>query len=222
MGLAVIIPTLNAETGLAATLSSVTGAEEIIVVDGGSQDATLRLARCAGAEVMETARGRGQQMRAGAETATQDWLLFLHADTILAPDWRIHVDAHMRGEDGAETVGVFRFKLDDAGWQARVLEWLVAMRVIVFALPYGDQGLLIHRNLYTALGGFRPLPLMEDVDFVRRIGRCRLRTLASPATTSARRWRQDGWLARSARNLACLTMFSIGAPIDRIARFYGR
>ncbi len=222
MGIAVIIPTLNAEASLAATLQSIAGGEEIIVVDGGSQDETVRLARSAGARVQGTARGRGQQMRAGAEMATQDWLLFLHADTILAPDWRTHVDAHARSVDAADTVGVFRFKLDDAAWQARALEWLVALRVFVLALPYGDQGLLIHRSLYTALGGFRPLPLMEDVDFVRRIGRRRLRTLACAAITSARRWREDGWLARSARNIVCLAMFSAGAPIDRIARFYGR
>lgn len=222
MGIAVIIPTLNAGAGLAATLRSVAGTEEVIVIDGGSEDETVRLARSAGARVEASARGRGQQMRAGAEMASQDWLLFLHADTILAPGWRTHADAHARAANAAAMAGVFRFKLDDEAWQARVLEWLVALRVSLFALPYGDQGLLIHRSLYAALGGFRPLPLMEDVDLVRRIGRRRLRTLACAATTSARRWREDGWLRRSARNMVCLTLFSFGAPIDRIARLYGR
>jgi rSAM/selenodomain-associated transferase 2 len=222
MGIAVIIPTLNAEASLAATLRSVAGTEEIIVIDGGSEDASVRVANAAGVRVQASERGRGQQMRAGAELATQDWLLFLHADTLLAPGWRTHVDAFTDGANAAATVGVFRFKLDDVVWQARVLEWLVALRVFAFALPYGDQGLLIHRSLYAALGGFRPLPLMEDVDFVRRIGRRRLKTLACAATTSARRWREDGWLKRSARNIVCLTLFSVGAPIDRIARLYGR
>ncbi len=104
----------------------------------------------------------------------------------------------------------------------RALETLVALRVFLFALPYGDQGLLIRRRHYAVLGGFRPLPLMEDVDFIRRIGRRRLRPLPCAATTSARRWREEGWITRSARNLACLTMFSAGAPIERIARFYER
>jgi hypothetical protein len=92
--------------------------------------------------------------------------------------------------------------------------------VRLFALPYGDQGLLIGRELYAAIGGFRPLPLMEDVDIVRRIGRRRLRRLPSVAVTSAKRWREEGWFARSARNVACLAMFQMGVSVDRVARFY--
>lgn len=222
MGVSIIIPTLNAEAGLPSTLQSIESAEEIIVADGGSRDATLRLAGASRARIVETARGRGRQMHAGVEAATQDWLLFLHGDTTLAADWRTHVDAHGREPNAIEHAATFRFKLDDASWQARALEALVALRVFLFALPYGDQGLLIHRDLYAALGGFRPLPLMEDVDFIRRVGRRRLRTLPCAATTSSRRWREDGWVTRSARNLACLTMFSAGAPIERIARFYER
>ncbi|MGQ0531702.1 MAG: TIGR04283 family arsenosugar biosynthesis glycosyltransferase [Caulobacteraceae bacterium] len=222
MGVSLIIPALNAEASLPATLRSIAAAEEIIVVDGGSLDASVRLARAAGARVVTAERGRGQQMHAGAEAATEDWLLFLHADTVLAADWRTHVDAHMRSSNAADIACVFRFKLGDRAWQARVLEALVALRVKVLALPYGDQGLLIHRRLYAALGGFRPLPLMEDVDLVRRLGRRRLRALPCTAITSAQRWRDDGWVARSARNLVCLTMFSVGAPIERIARFYER
>ena len=222
MGVSIIIPALNAEATLPATIQSIATAEEIIVVDGGSQDATLLVARASGAQTVETARGRGRQLHAGADAATQDWLLFLHADTTLAPDWRAHVEAHSQRAEAIDCVGVFHFKLDDASWQARALEALVASRVCLFALPYGDQGLLIHRRLYTELGGFRPLPLMEDVEFVRRVGRSRLRTLPCAAITSARRWREDGWMSRSARNLACLAMFSAGAPIERIARLYER
>jgi hypothetical protein len=92
----------------------------------------------------------------------------------------------------------------------------------VLALPYGDQGLLIHRSLYDRVGGYRPLPLMEDVDMVRRLGRRRVTVLDASAITSARRWRQDGWLRRSARNLLCLALFYAGVPAERIARLYGR
>lgn len=222
MGVSIIVPALNAAASLPATLQSAAGAEEIIVVDGGSRDATTSQARGAGARLLEAARGRGRQMHAGAAAATQTWLLFLHADTALAPGWRTHAAAHAGRPGARDKVGVFRFRLNDEAWQARALEALVALRVFVFALPYGDQGLLIHRDLYAELGGFHPLPLMEDVDFIRRIGRRRLRTLACAAITSARRWREDGWLARSARNVACLAMFGLGAPIERIARFYER
>jgi rSAM/selenodomain-associated transferase 2 len=219
--LSVIIPTLNAADGLEATLAALSRSDEVIVVDGGSRDASVALARSWGAQVIETAPGRGGQLSAGAGRASGDWLLFLHADTVLGPGWRAAVDDHAAG-GGAGRAACFRFGLDDASPQARRLERWVAVRVALLALPYGDQGLLIHRDLYDQLGGYRPLPLMEDVDLVRRIGRRRLTVLPVRAETSARRWRQDGWLARSARNLVCLALFFVGVPAARIARLYGR
>lgn len=218
--LSVIVPTLNAADGLEATLVALSPSDEVIVVDGGSRDASVALARAWGARVIETTPGRGGQLAAGAGRASGDWLLFLHADTVLGPGWRAAVDVHAAA--GAEKAACFRFGLDDASPQARRLERWVAVRVALLALPYGDQGLLIHRDLYDQLGGFRPLPLMEDVDLVRRLGRRRLTILPVRAETSARRWRQDGWFARSARNLFCLALFFVGVPAARIARLYGR
>jgi hypothetical protein len=90
----------------------------------------------------------------------------------------------------------------------------------MFALPYGDQGLLLHRDLLAAAGGMRPLPLMEDVDLVRRIGRHRLAALEARAVTSAERWRRDGWARRSMRNLGCLGLWFAGVPVERIVRLY--
>ncbi len=220
--LSVVIPTLNAADGLAATLAALDAADEIIVVDGGSRDGTAALARKLGARVIEAAPGRGGQLAAGAAAATADWLLFLHADTVLSPGWRAVVDAHLSSPRAAERAACFGFALDDDSAQARRLERWVALRVAVLALPYGDQGLLIHRALYDRVGGYRPLPLMEDVDLVRRLGRRRLTVLDARAVTSARRWRQDGWLRRSARNLLCLALFYLGVPAERIARLYGR
>ena len=115
---------------------------------------------------------------------------------------------------------VFRFKLDDASIKARVLEKLVVLRCRLFAMPYGDQGLLVSRALYDEAGGFRPLPLMEDVDLVSRIGRSRLTYLDVPAITSAERYVRDGYAARIVRNLTCLAMWSLGVSPERIARFY--
>lgn len=220
--ISVIIPTLNAVSDLPATLRALDPADEIIVVDGGSTDGGPDLALASGARLLRSPAGRGVQLAAGAEEASADWLLFLHADTVPGPGWRDAVDHYVQTCWGPRKAASFRFRLDDPSLQARLLERLVAMRTVVFALPYGDQGLLIHRDLYRAVGGFRPLPLMEDVDLVRRLGRDRLARLDVAATTSARRWRQDGWFRRSALNLLCLTLFRLGTPISSIARLYGR
>jgi hypothetical protein len=117
--------------------------------------------------------------------------------------------------------GYFRFALDDPSPVARRLERMVAWRCRALALPYGDQGLLIPRALYRAVGGFRPIPIMEDVDLVRRLGRRRLVALPAEALTSAERWRRDGWTWRSARNLVCLALWFLGVPPRLIRRLYG-
>ena len=191
----------------------------MIVADGGSIDATPQLAVELGAKVIDTPRGRGMQLAAGAEAARGDWLLFLHADTLLGQGWRDEVRRHIA--ERPEVAACFAFQLDEAGWQARLIERGVALRVRTLGLPYGDQGLLTSRALYEDIGGFRPLPLMEDVDLVRRIGRRRLVRFGTAATTSADRWRKDGWWRRSARNLSCLALYGMGVSPARIVRLYG-
>src|SRR5207302_7038411 len=120
------------------------------------------------------------------------WLLFLHADTILAQDWAATIATFIADPTNRMRAGYFQFRLDDAAWQARLLERGAALRCHWFGLPYGDQGLLLAVDLYRSLGGYRPLPLMEDVDLVRRIGRRNLVGLGTTATTSAARYRRDG------------------------------
>lgn len=218
--LSVIVPALDAARTLPATLAAVGGAE-IIVVDGGSHDATPSIAAAAGARVVSTPRGRGLQLAAGADAAHGAWLLFLHADTVLSAGWRAEVEAFAADPANRTRAAAFRFAVDDAAPQARRLERMVAWRGRVWGLPYGDQGLLIHREFYRAVGGFRPLPLMEDVDLVRRIGRARLTILTTPAVTSAVRWRREGWLGRSLRNLTCLALYFAGVPPRLLVRVYG-
>jgi rSAM/selenodomain-associated transferase 2 len=219
-GLSVVIPALNAAATLAGTLAALDGAAaEVVVVDGGSTDGTAALARGLGAEVVGAPRGRGVQLAAGVAAARGPWLLLLHADTRLAAGWQAGVRARLGDPARAWH---FRFALDDAAPQARRLERAVAWRCRVLALPYGDQGLLIHRDLLAAVGGVRPLPLMEDVDLVRRLGRARLGEIAADAVTSAERWRREGYLRRSARNLACLSLWFLGVPPRIIAGFYSR
>jgi rSAM/selenodomain-associated transferase 2 len=217
--LSVVIPTLNAAPTFQACLDALGQMEDLVVADGGSGDGTAAIAETAGARVVQAPRGRGLQLAAGAEAARGDWLLFLHADTRLSGAWRSEVEAHTRR--AYDKAACFRLRLDDAAWQARLVERAVALRVKLLRLPYGDQGLLIPRTLYDELGGFRPLPLMEDVDLVRRIGRARLEVLGADAVTSAARWRRDGWARRSARNLLCLALYRSGLSAERVARLYG-
>ena len=217
--LSVVIPALNAAATLPGTVAALGDAPaELVVAAGGSGDGTVNVARALGAVVVEPPRGRGAQLAAGIAAARGPWLLLLHADTRLQPGWVPAVRDAMRDPSRA---AYFRFALDDPAPQARRLERLVAWRCRTLALPYGDQGLLIDRTLYGDVGGYRPLPLMEDVDLVRRLGRRRLKALPVPVITSAERWRRDGWTGRSARNLVCLALWFLGVPPRAIRRLYG-
>lgn len=226
--LSIIIPTLNAAAALYRSLPPLAefGAldliREVIVADGGSADETAAIADAAGARFVRAEKGRGVQLAAGAEAAIGDWLLFLHADTLLQPGWDKAVRVFIADEDNSVRAGYFRFALDDSRLGARRVQWLANLRARVLGLPYGDQGLLISRGFYRQLGGFRPLALMEDVDLVRRIGRGRLRMLKATAVTSAERYRRDGFWFRPIRNQFCLFLWFIGVPLSRIMRIYYR
>jgi len=225
--LSVIVPTLNAAQVLPATLSSLTELpeSEIIVVDGGSSDSTVRIASEYGATVLSAKSGRGTQLAAGADAAKCEWFLFLHADTVLEPGWPQRVQEFIRTANSTMSAAYFRFALDHDSPQAQRLEKIVAWRCRRFGLPYGDQGLLIHRDLYRSAGGYSPVPLMEDVDFIRRLrrktGRQGLQCLPARAVTGSERYRRDGYLLRSSRNLLCLTAYWLGVPTQFIARLYG-
>ncbi len=221
--LTAVIPTLNAAESLPSTLDALAGAVgRVIVADGGSTDATRAIATAAGAQVVNSPRGRGSQLAAGTAAAATPWLLVLHADTRPTPGWQAAAEAFMADPAHAGRAAYFRFLLDDAALQARRLERAVAWRCRALGLPYGDQGLLIRRDTLAEVGGFRPIPIMEDVDLVRRLGRRRLVALDAGFVTSAARWRADGWWARSARNLSCLALWFVGVPPARIARLYAR
>jgi rSAM/selenodomain-associated transferase 2 len=228
--ISVVIPTLNAERSLPKSLAALVPAaidgvvREVIVVDGGSSDNTRKIADAAGAEILISEAGRGRQLSKGAAAARFPWLLFLHADTVLRADW--HDEAHRfieAIESGAidHSAAAFRFRLDDNGLRARALEALVKARCTAVRLPYGDQGLLISQTLYDEVGGFKMLPIMEDVDLVRRLGRRRVALLNSDAVTSAERYRREGYLKRALRNQTCLALYSAGLPVKMILRLYG-
>lgn len=223
--LSIIIPTLNSNLSLGRTLDAIAAAKskifcEVIVADGGSIDETRFTATKGEAIFLEAQRGRGRQLADGAAAAAGDWLLFLHADTRLGAGWAPAVEAFIADPENRFRAGYFRFALDDEATAARLLEYAVAGRSRLFGLPYGDQGLLIGRGFYERLGGFKRIPLMEDVDMVRRIGRRHLAALGVVALTSAERYRRDGYLRRPLRNLFCLGLYSVGVSPNRIDTLY--
>jgi rSAM/selenodomain-associated transferase 2 len=218
--LSVVIPTFNAVGRLGLVLAALGPVLEVIVVDGGSGDGTAAIAQAHTVHWLEGERGRGTQLRQGAANARGAWLLFLHADTVLADGWREAVLSFIGDDSNRGKAAVFRFALDDAAPEARRLEAMVAWRSRWLGMPYGDQGLLIHRTLYDALGGYRAIPLMEDVALIRAIGRQRLVVLDVAAITSAARYRREGWLRRSARNILCLSLYFCGVPPRVIVRIY--
>lgn len=215
--LSVVIPTLNAGDVLKPLLNAIARVRaslpcEMIVVDGGSSDNTYFVASQGEAIFVEAQRGRGRQLSAGAEAAAGDWLLFLHADTSLEVNWVSAILDFIADPANQERAGYFRLALDDSSRAARILERIVAWRSRFFGLPYGDQGLLISRELYDKLGGYKRVPLMEDVDIVRRIGPRRLVPLAATAMTSAAKYRRDGYVLRPICNLLLLGLYRFGVP----------
>ena len=225
--LSIVIPTLDAASLLPGCLGALGEARhagllrEIVIADAGGCAETVEIAHGFGASVFAAQEGRGPQLIAGAARSSGDWLLFLHADTRLENGWSREAAAFIARTGTAETAAAFRLRLDDRAPEARRIERLANWRSRHLALSYGEQGLLISRRLYDRLGGYRPLPLMEDVDLARRLGRRRLVLLQSAAVTSAARYRRDGWWLRPARNFALLTLWYLGLPAGWIARLYG-
>ena len=222
--ISLVIPTLNVAEPLRDCLTAVAAGRaegllaEVVVADGGSADDTTDAAAGEGARVVRACGGRGGQLVAGCAAASAPWLMVLHADTRLAPGWEDAVRRHIA--ERPEKAGWFRFALDDPAEIARLWEAGVNLRSRTLGLPYGDQGLLISRALYHAVGGYRAQPLMEDVDLARRLGRARLAEIPARAVTSAERFVRDGYWRRSARNWRLLARYLAGARPEELARAY--
>lgn len=216
------MPALNeaaALPGLLADLLGLTPHPEVIVVDGGSADATCSVAREHGALVLTAARGRGTQLRAGAAAATAPLLCFLHADVRLDPPALRLLERLAE----ARPAGAYAFRLaiDRPGLAYRVVEWGANVRSRWAGLPYGDQGLLVRREDYEAAGGYPPVPLMEDVGLVRALRRTtRIHILPAVVRASARRWEHEGVLRRSWANWRLLLAYLRGVPPERLASRY--
>jgi len=223
MMISVVIPTLNAAPHLPRALAPlVQGVQhglikQVIVVDGGSADETLEIAEAAGCDIVVSAPGRAKQMRAGALAARANWLLFLHADTALGRNWVAEAQRHMSLPQARKRAATFRLALDDDSAAAKRIVFWARVRARVMKLPYGDQGLLISRLLYDALGGYPDQVSMEDVEIARRIGPKRLAVLNSEATASAEKYR-NGSERQAWRNLTLVARYFLGADPVELAK----
>ena len=225
--LSIIIPTYNALPELANCLAALVSGlsaglvREAIVVDGSSTDDSAHLAAdmgCTTIIMAPNARGRGAQLSAGAQASKGSWLLFLHADTVLHENWVSVVHSHIA--KAPAKAAFFKLAFQQSGRGPRRVAALANWRERTFGLPYGDQGLLISRELYDQVGGFAQLTLMEDVDFVVRLGRRRLIGLECVACTSGAKYEHGGWWALPLRNLMLLGAFLMGVKPAILAKWY--
>lgn len=219
--ISVIVPTLNEAAHLATTLSSIvlTTGDELIVVDGGSRDATLAVARQFTSHVLQSPPGRARQMNCGAQHAQGDILLFVHADTLLPPDGLAAVRLALR--QSGIVGGAFRLAITPATLALRLVAWGTNLRARFGRLPYGDQALFVSRHVFAQLDGYGDLPFMEDVYLVRLLRRHgRLAILSQTVQTSSRRWQRDGVCYTTVRNILLVTCYLGGVSPATLQRWY--
>lgn len=217
----VIIPALNEAADLPQTLEAVQRGQphEIIVVDGGSTDGTVELARSLDAIVLGAPSCRAEQLNRGAAIATGEYLLFLHADTILPASYPRSIPA-LLGQPGV-IAGAFTFTIANDFAGRRLVERATNWRACRRQFPYGDQGLFMRREVFAQLGGFPEMPIMEDYELVRRLRRLgRISIASEPAVTSGRRWRRLGWLRTTLVNRAVILAYRLGVSPARLAGWY--
>ncbi|MCE9528290.1 MAG: TIGR04283 family arsenosugar biosynthesis glycosyltransferase [Planctomycetales bacterium] len=223
----VIIPTLNEAVNIVRAVNSAreSGADEVIVADGGSGDETCRLAEQSGAMIVSAPRGRAVQQNAGAKAASGDVLLFLHADNWLGkdaiPQIRASLGRFRSRSERTTGCGAFQQKIEAAPFIYRLLERGNAERVRWLGLPYGDQAIFVTRELFDQVGGFPEEPFLEDVLLMQRLRRHSWpQLLPGPVHVSPRRWEKRGVIRQTLRNWAILTAFSLGASPQQLANWY--
>jgi rSAM/selenodomain-associated transferase 2 len=222
MRLSVIVPTLNEERAIKPALAAIArGAPgaEIIVVDGGSIDATSAAAGALGARVVQAPRGRARQMNAGARIATGDVLAFVHADTVVPATFAADIAGALANP--AVVGGRFDVALDSAALVYRLIGSLISLRSRISRAATGDQAIFVRRETFERLGGFPDLELCEDLDFARKLKRAgRIACLRARVTTSARRWEHDGLVRTVLRMWLIRGLYLCGVAPARLKRIY--
>ena len=215
MKLSIIIPTLKIDDRLERLVMSIPQElrERVIIVNGGPETYSFKELN-----LINSNPGRGLQLATGANFASGEWLFFLHGDSQLPKSWLKVLAKHV--DHDPDKAFTFRLRFDDQGFFPRLLEYWVWFRCFAFALPYGDQGLFISKDLYDDIGGYKDMPLMEDVDIIKRIGRARLIVGSDEVITSAEKYNKYGYLLRMIWNGFCLLLYKLGVDPATIKKIY--
>lgn len=221
--ISVIIPVLNEEYHIAECIKALKAeACEIIIADGGSTDRTVKIASgFEGVKVVSTEKGRGIQMNKGAAAAGGNILLFLHADTVLEKGWPAAILSLL--ESNSISGGAFTFSIQSSEWKYRLVEGWVRLRSKLCLLPYGDQAIFARKSTFDKTGGYKNIPLLEDVDFITRLKKLGpISILDKKAVTSERRWKEKGLIRTMAINQLIMLLYKSGVNPCRLARIYYR
>ena len=220
--LSVIIPTLNESKSLPLLLSDLSELSnaEILIIDSFSKDKTKEIASIYGIKFYQlNQKNRGLQLNFGAQKAKGKWLLFLHADSRLKENWSKEINLIM--QSNSPMIYFFKFKINSQKKIYRLLEFFVNLRCNFFKEPYGDQGLLILKDKYFKNEGFKEIPLMEDIDFIRRIkNKENLACLKNSVYTSSRKWDRTNFLIQTFKNWKLRKKWLKGDPMDLIYKEY--
>lgn len=221
MKISAIIPTLNEQAHIAESISSTfhAGADEVIVVDGNSTDETVAIATPLASQILSTGPGRGHQLNQGYQVATGDVILFVHADCEFAANTFEQIRKRF---NSTFAYGAFRQRICSPKRIYRLVEWGNAVRAKYRRMPYGDQGIFVHREILQQIGGIPCLPLMEDVALSQQLGKIsRPLLLPGPINVSPRRWEKNGVLRQTWQNWILFTRFQSGASVEKLAETYG-
>ena len=223
--ISVIIPVWNEPSLINDTVRTIfalpyEGDLEVIAVDGSAEGETIRAIRDKRVRTLVSERGRSRQMNRGAYSARGDVLLFLHADTELPPKALKEISRLMAG--GEVMAGAFDLEIQSERPVFRLIEHAASLRSRITRIPYGDQAIFIRKDYFHAIGDFREIPLMEDVELMRRIRKAggKISIIPEKVKTSSRRWEKEGVLFCTLRNWALITLYLLGVPPERLARFY--